>query len=335
LPVDTEYAYAVARIRAVGKKLLDKSGIDRMVDAKTAEDALKVLIDIDYGYSSGDLISAYEYERLLKEESKKVFTLLRDIAPQPEIFDLFLQSNDYHNLKVILKSEFLGNEDNSNILLDSATIPVNKLKIMVRERKLSEMPGIMRNAVEECIESFNRTGDPQVIDLILDRANYSQMVKNAAEIKNDFLIDLVKIMIDLANIKTFLRVRSMKKSWDFLQKVLLPGGRIERGTFVKMLQDSLDNAVNILKFTPYDKVCEEGIADYQKNGSMSKFEKLADNFITKYVRKALFINLGVEPLIAYLIAKEVEIRNARIIMVGKINGISNEIIRERLREAYV
>jgi len=34
-------------------------------------------------------------------------------------------------------------------------------------------------------------------------------------------------------------------------------------------------------------------------------------------------------------AKETEIKNARIIMVGKINNISNDVIRERLRESYV
>ncbi|MDK2799758.1 MAG: V/A-type H+/Na+-transporting ATPase subunit [Clostridiales bacterium] len=44
---------------------------------------------------------------------------------------------------------------------------------------------------------------------------------------------------------------------------------------------------------------------------------------------------GIEPLVAYLMAKENEIKIVRIIMVGKINNISNEIIRERLREAYV
>jgi V/A-type H+-transporting ATPase subunit C len=55
-------------------------------------------------------------------------------------------------------------------------------------------------------------------------------------------------------------------------------------------------------------------------------EKLSDNYIMAYVRKALFTAFGLEPLIGYLIAKENEIKNLRIIMVGKINGISNDII---------
>lgn len=336
MPVNTQqYAYAVARVRSVEKNLLDKNRIDRMVEAKTAEEALKVLIDSNYGYSSGDAVGVYEYEKLLKEENKKTFSLLKEIAPQSDIFNLFLQRNDYHNIKVILKSEFLGNVDSGDILIDSTTIPVNKLKVMIKERKMSEMPDTMREAVEECIDTFNRTGDPQIIDLIMDRASYIQMTQKAEESKNEFLIGLVRILIDLANIKIFLRVKSMKKSWDFLQKVLLPGGRIDQSKFVKVLQDSLDSTISVLKYTPYGEICEEGIADYQRTGSLSKFEKLADNFIVNYVKKAHYITLGIEPLVGYLIAKETEIKNARIVMVGKINGIPNEVIRERLRETYV
>lgn len=44
---------------------------------------------------------------------------------------------------------------------------------------------------------------------------------------------------------------------------------------------------------------------------------------------------GIEPLIAYLIAKEHEVKLIRIIMIGKINQLSMDLISERLREPYV
>jgi len=335
LPDGTQYAYSVARIRAVERNLIDRQKLDRMVEAKSPDEALKVLLDAGYGSPGGDVLNVYEYETLLKEESKKVYSLLKEIAPQPEVFDMFLQKNDYHNAKVILKSEFLGGKDNDDILIDSASIPVNKLKIMIRERKMKEMPPIMREAIEECIDTFNRTGDPQSIDLILDRAAYANMVKLAEATKEPFIIELVRIMVDLTNLKIFFRIKAMKKSWDFLQKILLPGGSIEHGRFISMLQGSLEEALSTLDATPYASIVAEGIEDYQRTGSLTKFEKLADNYTAKFIKKARYISLGVEPLVAYLLTKETEIKNARIIMVGKINGISNDIIRERLRESYV
>ncbi len=330
---DTQYAYAVGRIRTMEKKLLDKSKIDRMVDAKTPEDAIKILIEADYGQGS-DGTNAFEYEDLLKEESKKVYTLLKTLVPEPQVFDLFLQRNDYHNVKVLLKDEFLG-QDNDQLLIDAGMISASKLKVMIKDRALSKLPIIMKKAIEECLDTYNRTGDPQIIDLVLDKASFAQMKETAESLNIQFVIDLVKILIDLENIKIFLRVKRLKKSWDFLTKVLLSGGSIDSKLFIDKLEGSLESFIDALKYGAYGTICEEGIADYQSTGSLTKFEKMSDNYVINYIKKAKYIFLGIEPLIAYLLAKENEIKIARIIMVGKINHISNEIIRERLREAYV
>jgi V/A-type H+-transporting ATPase subunit C len=334
LSSDTHYAYAVSRIRAIERKMLDKQKFDRMIDAKTPEEALKVLTEAGYGFEDSEQGNVYDYERMLQEESKKVYALLQEIAPQPEMFDLFLILNDYHNIKVLLKGEFSGNLDES-LLLDFSLIPPSELKIKLQERKWDDLPPTMKEAIEETIETYNRTSDPQVIDLILDKAAYAHMLKQAEASKNQFLVKLVKIKIDLANINAFLRVKFLKKSWDYLDKVLLAGGTIDKKIFMQNLQSPLESFVNELSRTPYDKLCQEGLGSLHSSKGITHFEKLTDNFVMEYVRKARYITLGIEPLVAYLKAKETEIKNARIIMVGKINNISGEIIRERLREAYV
>jgi V/A-type H+-transporting ATPase subunit C len=54
-----------------------------------------------------------------------------------------------------------------------------------------------------------------------------------------------------------------------------------------------------------------------------------------YMKKAKFINLGPEPIVTYMYARETEIRNIRIILVGKLNKVSDNLIRERQRDSYV
>jgi len=334
LSVDTQYAYAVGRIRAIERKLFDKSKIDRMVDAKSAEEALRVLIEADYGYSAQEVSNVSGYEKLLSEEQKKLYKLLRDIAPQPEVFDVFLFKNDYHNIKVMLKAEFSGQEAD-HLLLDSGSIPLNKLKVMIKERNYKEMPDIMREAVNQCIDTFNRTGDPQAIDIILDGAAYEQMSRASNLSGNNYLKNIIMKTIDLENIKNFLRARRQDKPWDFVSKILLQGGILSKEFFYKSMEDSLDGFAESLKQTDYFSVCEEGVGRFKATGSLTRFEKLMDDFIMQVIKKAKYVSLGIEPLIGYLMAKETEIKNIRIIMVGKINNMSNEIIRERLREAYV
>lgn len=55
----------------------------------------------------------------------------------------------------------------------------------------------------------------------------------------------------------------------------------------------------------------------------------------EYVKSAKYVALTLEPLIAYIYAKETEIKTVRIIMTSKINDIDSDTIKERLREAYV
>lgn len=334
MAVDTQYAFAVGKIRAIEKRLLDKVRMERMIDAKSSEEALKVLLEAGYQEGVDNHSSAFEYESILRNEQVKVYELLKSIAPEPEVFDLFLLGNDYHNIKVLLKAEFLE-QDHDYMLIDTGTISIAELKKMICERNLTEMPNIMRDAIEECIDVFNRTNDPQSIDIILDRASFQQMKEYASASGYRFVSELVQLMIDLTNIKIFLRARSTGKSWDFLQKILLPGGKIDSKVFIDNLGDSLEGFLDFLKDKPYRNICEVGIEDFRSTGSLAKFERLTDNYIMSYIKKAKYVALGIEPLIAYLWAKENEIKNARIIMVGKINNISSEVIRERLRETYV
>ena len=51
-------------------------------------------------------------------------------------------------------------------------------------------------------------------------------------------------------------------------------------------------------------------------------------------KESKYIVFGPEPLFTYLVAKECEINAIRLIMVSKINNISSEKIRERLRDTY-
>ena len=102
-----------------------------------------------------------------------------------------------------------------------------------------------------------------------------------------------------------------------------------------MLHDAPENISNKLAFTNYGEMIKLGIEDFTKSGSVNELERLVDNYIMNMMKEAKYIPFGVEPLLAYIYAKETEIKIVRIIMVGKLNNISGEVIRERLRDIYV
>ena len=69
--------------------------------------------------------------------------------------------------------------------------------------------------------------------------------------------------------------------------------------------------------------------------SPSAFERWCDNRIIETIRPQKMNPFSVGPLVAYVIARQNEIKTVRIILTCKQNGLSDDSIRERVREMYV
>jgi len=50
---------------------------------------------------------------------------------------------------------------------------------------------------------------------------------------------------------------------------------------------------------------------------------------------AKYFHFGIEPLVAYLFARENEAKNLKMILAGKKNGFGLDDIRPYLRDSYV
>ena len=66
--------------------------------------------------------------------------------------------------------------------------------------------------------------------------------------------------------------------------------------------------------------------------SPSAFERWCDNRMIETLKSQKYETFSVGPLLAYLVARETEIRTVRIILTGKQNGFSDDAIRERIRK---
>jgi V/A-type H+-transporting ATPase subunit C len=332
--IEGDYAYASARIRAREPKLLEKSQLDRMLEASDADEAYKVLIESDYGTTERNTDSVFAFEELLTEEMKKCYQLLLEITPQAELIVAFQRRHDYFNIKVLLKSEFL-NRQAPAILVETGTIGSEEMSRKIRERDYEGLTSLMQEAIDQTRDVFSRTQDPQTVDLILDRASYRQLTEDLNRIDSPFLHRIAEIMTDITNIKMFVRARLLGKSWDFISKLFLEGGSINDKFYMKNVDNTIDNFVEEIRSSEYGDVVATGWEKYKTKKNVSDLERLLDDYLMKFLQKAKMVTMGVEPVIAYLFAKEIEIKNVRIIMTGKINKLPVDMIRERLRQGYV
>ena len=325
-----DYGQSVVTIRVLEKRLLTKNRLERMIESETCEEVLKLLSETEYSQDMTDIQNSRDYEKILKRETERVFSLVRNMSKNKEVVDILSLKYDYHNLKVLIKSKVFE-KDNTNLLMNAGTIDITKFKTKSETQSL-DLPEEILEAIAEIKKEENLT--PQKIDIIVEKYYFKNLVNLSKKIDVKVITDYVKGLIDFQNIITLFRVQKQNRDAKFLDSVIFEGGTISKDKIVASLNDSSETILNKFKKEKLGPYLVKGVEVFNKTKRLSEFEKISDNYLMELNKESKYIVFGPEPLFTYLVAKEREINAIRLIMVSKINNISSEKIRERLRDTY-
>ncbi|MGB9594932.1 MAG: V-type ATP synthase subunit C [Candidatus Poribacteria bacterium] len=337
---NTKYGYASGRLRVLETRLLNRNSILRLLEADSAQEVIRLLSEGEYGSAFSSITSPLDFDIGLKTELRRAYALIDELSHDPNLTNIFRIKWDFHNLKALLKASYLENLKTGfdGIISDLGLIPLENLKLTVMpesDKKAEEVPDYIMDALNSARNQYESSQNPRFIDTIIDNHCYSFMFKQAEEFSNKFLIGYFKAVVDLNNIRNFVRIRMLSENIRLLDSILLPYGSLDKKVFIAHFDDPIESFASSLSNTIYSDVITEGIRKWTDEHSLATFEKLADNFLINYIKPAKYIIFGIEPLIGYLLAKENEIKLIRIIMTGKLNELPTEIINERLRDTYV
>ena len=222
-------------------------------------------------------------------------------------------------------------EGAERLLMDAGTIPVSEL-----QRKYADngnwqfLPRDMAEAVGKAAALLAETGSAQRSDCLLDRACFQKLRQLAEESRCVYLQTYVRAMIDAANLRALVRAERMHMDPGFLQEVLFEGGSVTPDA----IRAGASEPAALFRSTALREAAELGEAAV-KGGSLTDFEKACDNAVLRTAAGARRVPFGVEVALGYLIAKEAEWTAVRIVMAGRLAGLSADAIRERLRDTYV
>lgn len=327
---DTDYLFITTRVRALECSLLDQSRMEQMLEAPTLEDAARVLIDC--GYPELETVTADAVNHMLTRERTRYLEDLEELLPDPAVLAVFQLPHDYHNVKVLLKSEAMRVSPES-LLTDTGRVPPWELAAALTSQDLRALPPLLAEAAAEARQVLSTSRDPQLGDLTLDRYYFQELLALANETNSDFLQGYVRLTIDTANLRTVVRVLRMGRGRELLESFLCQGGELETQRILEAVSAGTP-LEELCAATPLSRAAEAG-GEAVRGGSLTRFEKLCDDGVTDYLRQARFTAFGEAPVIAYLAAKEMELTSIRIIMTSRLAGLPAQVIRERLREAYV
>ena len=305
---DVEYVYAVSFIKTLENKMLTNSDMQTLISAKGIDEAKRFLKERGWSGESS--------EELLKNELASAWQKAYEVCPDEAPIDLLLYENDFHNLKTVLKATVAG-EKWENMILSPYITPPQEIEAAIKNKNIAELPDHIKNVVEEAYKILTSTMDGQLAEIFIDKAEHLAVLESAKKAKSDFLIGWAQLLIELADFKTAWRCAVGNKSRDFSKNALIYPNENLLGTVSSVKEEIKKN-----------------YPDAQTE-SISAFEKWCDNKKLAYAKLAKAESFGFAPIMAFLIGKSFEIKAVRIILACKENGWSEEIIKERLRDAYV
>lgn len=337
-----DFAYSVALVRTLETLLLSKNDVERMVLAKDAKDAFKILNEFDYADNKAAVENPADFQKVISEGLMDIKKILTKITPSKRVLNIILHQYDFHNIKTMVKAKLSEQsfEKIEYLLSDMGAIPKEALKNYIFEKTntafgLSEhTENYIKKKIQKVQKLFSHEQNPLVIDLYLDQKLMKIIYGHAVDSGNEFLLQYIQKLIDLNNIKLFFRMKSQKKELNLYEIAFLWNGNILYPKFKDAYKHGLSDFPELFGGTPYAKIIETGLKHYEDEKTFIYLEREIENYLTNFIKRAKLIAFGPEALIAYFLAKVNNALIIRMIMVNKLNEIEPEKIQKRLRTLY-
>lgn len=316
-------AYAVGCVRAPSRSPLGQAQMERLLSAPSYEEARKQLPDMGFDLSEDDSIATMAVRAL-----EDTCTFLKRVTPDPELTDAFLLRYDAQNLKSLLKARILG--EKLEALSACGTIKPDLLRHAVAERVYIKLPIQIKEALEALEKSMAHEVRPMEIDARIDRAVFAMMLERAKKSGSQTARDYFRDRADTQNAIILLRLHALPGLKPAREDLLLPGGSIHAWPPENELGEKLPKL-----FSAWPVKVRDAIKRATEDASqIPAFEKVAEDHLLNLWRPFGHEPFAIEALIGWLLAHERAAQAVRLIMAAKLNGFSEEAVRERLRDAY-
>ena len=321
--VSQDFTYAVSRIRMKETKLLTRKDIDRLIAQQDYPSVITALAEFGYNCEK-----TKDSSDILAEELEKLWSLMAELVEDMSVFDVFRIQNDYHNLKASVKAVY-SDKTVSSMLISGGTIEGEIIYQCVKNRDYKVLPEILAQTAQKALNIILKTGDGQLCDTVIDKASLDALADIRGNSLYEVLKDYAELYIASANIKIAVRGSKLNKNLEFFRQALAECLTLNKELLAKSAAKGFDEVCAYLSKTKY-----KDAVDYMKT-SMSSFEKWCDDLLIKDMKKQKSAPFTIGPLVAYIIAKQNEIKAIRLILIAKLNRLDDSKINERIREMYV
>lgn len=325
---DWRYVFAAGQVRTLDSMMLSRATLIDMANSPDFAQALECLSGTEYAVTQSKPTLS-DVEEVLIERRSEVRKLFSDLMVDEPLSNLVKARADFTNMRLAVR-RLVTEKAIGTDYSDDGSVSASIFEEVFEQENYSEFPEYMQNAVEAAVLSYYENKDIRQIDYAISSVMTEHVIKKANELKCQFLSGLTRSRIDLDNIRTMLR---LKFSGSDERGPFLANGFVKTDMFVHGLDLGYEGLDSLFYPTPYHHIVEAGVSYLNSNGSFLRLESLCDRFLWDIYKSAMLVTAGPQPVIAYLLKKEQEIRTVRMILTGKRNLLPSDLLLDRLGES--
>lgn len=334
----TKFVYPNAKFEAIGNPFLNMKKLENLIDSKSISSFKENLSSTKDYDLSGETVQQIQKSidksfiqtiQMMKEDSSK---------KMHDFLDTYLKKLDLPLLKTTVRKK-IQNEEIKEKSIKKAIYPETKnLLQKIKEAEEEELPNILED--HDFTEEIAKEISKEKIDFLkLDTLFDEDFIKKLQQVKVPYKCkeaksDFIKTLIDIANIKKILRAKQLGYKAENCKKLYLGEGKEISSWKLEELSevDSVSQIISALEGTSYFDILKDNIERYNQEKSVQILENALDQVFVKMagdIAKDNYTSIG--PTIRFLVSKEFEIRNLKII----VKGISERLPSKQIKSLLV
>lgn len=336
----SNYAYTTARVRAMKSKLLPQETYPRLMNMQIDE-ITRFIEEFEYKEDVDELARLYEgvdlIEHALNRNLAVTFTKLISISEGELNFLIseYLKKYDIWNIKTILRGKYCG-ASTDDIL--EAVVAAGRLsytftsELAAKSTYEDVIVSLLTSEYSLILKDYDGKNLSE-IENRLDKKYYYDLFQAIGDPKSKdrkLFSKFIRTDIDLKNLVTLFRLKKYGLTDPSMADLLIEGGlKLKIKEIERMLSLSFEDFLVELENTPY----WEEISDCcgPKMDSLIYVETRLKKLRLKSAASFSHVYpLSIVPIMDYILSKENEVSNLRMIIRGKAVGLSDEEIKNQL-----
>ena len=327
------YGQAVGRVMVREARVLNWQRIERVIEADY-EGAVNVLLETDFGPYLERAGVAREIEEGLRDFLRDQYAFLDQVCAGTRVAEFMHLKYDFHNMKVLLKQMFFGASEDK-MLSGLGSIDTGRMAGSLEQKRSGNLPPYWEDLLERLKGRVAKGGGPQKVDTLADREFLERRLWIARAEKSKFLVDFSRAAIDVANLRLLLRARELDKSASYFEEALAEGGRLPRRDMLDLAGQPTDRLSARLLVGRYGRMLEAVFGGDEKRVRLTSLDRDSDEYLLEKIARMKRISIGPERIVSYMIKRENEATLLRIILMGKLHGLSARAIEKRVSPIYL